>query len=588
MRINLRTPIALCAFASALALSACKDDNGTTTPITPVVTKPDAPSNVLVTPISTTSLRVTWSGTTGATYNVERAPAASTTFASVATALAVTSFTDAGLAANTSYQYRVTAIKGTDTSVVSSVATASTSDKQTITVSGNITADRTFTSDTNYVLSGFVKVRSGATLHIKEGTRIVGDPNVNGSSLWILQGGKIDAIGTATNPIVFTSARAVGSRMPGDWGGIIIIGKAIANRGCPNAANPSCVATTLTEGPSGGLQNTAENYAGGTDPNDNSGTMRYVRVEYAGYAVDTDQELNAFSMYAVGRGTTLEYLEAMDGLDDSFEWFGGSVDTRYLVSYESGDDHFDWTEGYNGRNQFLIGYQSYAPIPRAGTGNASVDPHMFEGDGCENDKAGCPSYTNKPYSMPVFANFTLISGGTGTFTIAGLKDANGAEIRRGTGGVLINGIMGRVQGIAIDVRDAETDAMRTADSLFISNNIFTANVGGNFDPIGTNFGQKTNFPNNDDLAIDPVSLFTAIPAVKTAPASAAALDWSLSAASVARTGGLTTLPARVIARVANYFGGTIAGTAYRGAADPAGAKWWAGWTNYETQQGITR
>ncbi|MEP6763308.1 MAG: fibronectin type III domain-containing protein [Gemmatimonadaceae bacterium] len=583
MRPTLRSTLALGALASLLAFTACKDDNGTTQPI--VVTKPDAPSNVLVTALSQTSLRVTWSGTSGATYFVERAPGTGTTFTTVANAVTTTSYTDAGLVANTAYQYRVTTVRGSDTSVVSAVASASTSDRLTITVSGNITIDRTFTSDTNYILSGFVKVRTGVTLHIKEGTKIVGDPNVNGSSLWILQGGKIDAVGTATNPIVFTSSRAVGQRMPGDWGGIIIIGKAIANRGCPNALNASCVQTTLTEGPAGGIQNTGENYAGGTDPNDNSGTMRYVRVEYAGYAVDTDQELNAFSMYAVGRGTTLEYLEAMDGLDDSFEWFGGSVDTRYLVSYESGDDHFDWTEGYNGRSQFLIGMQTYAPTPRPGTGSASQDPHLFEGDGCENDKPGCPDYTNKPYSMPVFANFTLLSTGAGVFKAGNLKDANGAEIRRGTGGSLFNGILARVQGIGLDVRDAATDNMRTIDSLFISNNIFISNAGGNFDPVGTNFGQKTNFATNDDLTADPVSLFSSVPAAGGQP-SLATLDWSLTAASAARTGGLTTLPAKVLARVAGYFGGTFVATAYRGAADPNGAKWWAGWTNYERQANL--
>src|ERR1700716_2648265 len=212
-------------------------------------------------------------------------------------------------------------------------------------LTGNIASDKTLSKDTVYTLRGFVKVRSGATIHVPAGLAIVGDTLVNGSSLWILPGGKIDAVGTATSPIVFTSARTVGNRKPGDWGGIIIVGKAIANRGCPNAANASCVATTLTEGPAGGVQNTAENYAGGTDPNDNSGTMQYVRVEFAGYAVQLDQELNSFSLYAVGRGTKLEYLESMSGLDDSFEWFGGSGDGRFFFSFEAGGGHFDLYRG---------------------------------------------------------------------------------------------------------------------------------------------------------------------------------------------------------------------------------------------------
>lgn len=571
--------LALGALLSAGALAACNNDNGTVGPGTGSA-KPDAPTNALATALSQTSVRITWTGSTNATgYVVQRATGASTTFATVsgATPVAGNSFDDTGLAAGTTYSYRVYAVRNTDTSATFAAIGGGTSARLTVTLAGNLTSNRTLTPDTNYVLSGFYKVRAGATLKILPGTTVVGDTLVAGSSLWILPGAKIDAQGTATQPIVLTSQRAPGTRAPGDWGGVIMIGRAVANRGCPNPANASCVNTTLTEGPAGGLQNTAENYAGGTDPNDNSGIMRYVRIEFGGYAVDVDQELNGLSMYAVGRGTTLEYIESMSGLDDSFEWFGGSVDGRYLVSYEAGDDHFDWTEGYNGRNQFLIGLQTYRPTPRAGAGFASSDPRGFEGDGCETNKAGCPSFTTAPYSMPVFANFTMIGSGPGVFV--GVSDANGSVIRRGSGGVLVNGIMARWQGIGLDVRDAATDNLRVADSLFISNNIYASNGGGNFDPAGTNFGQKTNFANNDDLSVDASSLFTSLPAAGATP-TVASLDWSLSAASPARTGGMTTFPARVVARTAAYFGSAISATAYRGAADPSGTKWWSGWTNY--------
>jgi hypothetical protein len=121
--------------------------------------------------------------------------------------------------------------------------------------------------------------------------------------------------------------------------------------------------------------------------------------------------------------------------------------------------------------------------------------------------------------------------------------------------------------------------MRIADSLFISNVLYASNGNGNFDAAGTNFGQLANFPNNEDSQTDPVSFFTSLPVAGALPTTGT-LDWSLSTSSPARTGGLTTLPTNVANRVKSYFGGTIQGTSFRGAADPAGTKWWAGWTNY--------
>ncbi len=427
-------------------------------------------------------------------------------------------------------------------------------------ISGNLTANRTLYADTVYTLSGYVKVQAPATLTIQSGTRIVGDTTIAGSSLWILRGAKIDAQGTATNPIVFTSARSAGNRKPGDWGGIIIVGNARINR----TANP-----IFTEGP----QNTAENYAGGTNDNDNSGTMRYVRIEFAGYDVSggQGQELNSLSMYAVGRGTTIEYIEAVAGLDDSFEWFGGSVDARYLISYESGDDHFDWTEGYSGRNQFLIALQTQLIQPRSGTGTLSTDPRGFEGDGCENTKAGC-TFLNAPFSMPVFANFTVIGPGAGVFAQA---DGNGSVIRRGSGASMVNGIIGRWPQYGMSLRDAESNTLMTLDSVTVRNLILSDNAS-NFEPAGTNFGQGLNVVGNNIRTVAGVSaLFTSL--------TTSSLDWTPSATSAARTGGLQSFTGtKIAARVAGFFGGTMLGTSYIGAGDPAGTKWWAGWTTYVT------
>ncbi|MBA3656379.1 MAG: hypothetical protein H0W69_03400 [Gemmatimonadaceae bacterium] len=427
-------------------------------------------------------------------------------------------------------------------------------------LSGALTASRTLYSDTVYTLSGYVKVQSGATLAIQAGTKIVGDTTVAGSSLWILRGAKIDAQGTAANPIVFTSARAAGFRKPGDWGGIIIVGNAKINR----TANP-----IFTEGP----QNTAENYAGGTNDNDNSGTMRYVRIEFAGYDVSggQGQELNSLSLYAVGRGTTLEYIQAVAGLDDSFEWWGGTVDGRYLVSYESGDDHFDWTEGYSGRNQFMIALQTQLIQPRAGTGTLSTDPRGFEGDGCENNKAGC-TFANAPYSMPVFANFTIIGPGAGVFAQA---DGNGSVIRRGAGATMVNGIIGRWPLFGLSLRDAESNALLSADSVTVRNLIFSDNAT-NFEPLGTNFGSRLNDPSFSIRTVTGVNAMFANLATTS-------LDWTPATGSAAATGGLSSfVGTKIAARVATFFGGTLPATSYVGAADPTGTKWWAGWTTYVT------
>ncbi|MEK6597206.1 MAG: hypothetical protein AABY91_02655, partial [Gemmatimonadota bacterium] len=321
------------------------------------------------------------------------------------------------------------------------------------TLTGNITASRTLFKDTTYTLSGFVKVQSGATLTIQAGTRVLGDTTVPGSSLWILRGARVDAQGTAAAPIVFTSARSAGNRKPGDWGGIVIVGNGITNR--------QSGAPIFTEGPQGA----SEIYTGGTNNADNSGTLRYVRIEFAGYDLTgTGQELNSLSSYVVGSGTTYEYIQTFAGLDDSFEFWGGAVDARYLVSYESGDDHFDWSEGYRGQQQFLIGLQTQRIQPRPGTGGLSSDPQGFEGDGCPSGEAGCAlGNDTQAFSIPVFANYTLVGAPAGNISSSG---DNGMVLRRGTGGYFTNGIVTRWQRQGFTICDSRTnDHLVNADSL---------------------------------------------------------------------------------------------------------------------------
>ncbi|HET8623049.1 MAG TPA: hypothetical protein VFM14_05765, partial [Gemmatimonadales bacterium] len=435
-------------------------------------------------------------------------------------------------------------------------------------------ANRTFFAETTYTISGYVKVTNGAVLTIQPGTRIVGDADVPGSSLWILRGARLIAEGTATQPIVFTSEKAAGSRAPGDWGGILIVGNGIINR---------TAATVLTEG---GAAGEAENYAGGTDNTDNSGSLRYVRIEFAGFDVSggAGQELNSLSMYAVGSGTRLEYIQTLNGLDDAFEWWGGAVDARYLISTETGDDHFDWTEGYRGRNQFLIGYQS-TRFTAGASGAPATDPRGIEADGCDPNPtsapdcqyvggSSAPTGMNTPFSGPVIANLTLIGPGT---TVAGFPtDGNGVVLRRGTGGRIDRSIVARWPGVGVNGRDWWTDSLRLRDSLSITNAILAENATGDYDAaeaVGTLFTAAKFATANHRTGSTVAQLVTLL------PGGTSVGDWRPPAGSPAADVGTAAPIDKLTAQVAGYpYSGGWQTTSFVGAGDAN--QWWSGWTTY--------
>jgi hypothetical protein len=556
----LRHTLRAAAALALVAFAACGSDDDDPAGPGPLT----APTGVAAT-AAATSVSVNWTAVTTATsYVVQRATGATGgSFAQVADAVTAPPYVDNAVTAGTTYRYRIAARRNAEQSDFSGEATAivAQAGPKARKVAANITANQTWFADTVYTLSGYIKVQNGATLTIQPGTTIVGDTTVAGSSLWILRGAKIDAQGTAAAPIVFTSARSAGNRKPGDWGGIIIIGNGIINR------------TGTPINTEGGAAGQAENYAGGTNNNDNSGTLRYVRIEFGGFDVSNGggQELNSLSMYAVGRGTTLEYIQSVSGLDDSFEWWGGAVDSRYLVSYESGDDHYDWTEGYVGRSQFLIALQTQRLVPAPGTGVFSTDPRAFEGDGCDPGVSGCvltAASASTPYSMPVFANFTFVGPGQlGGFP----ADGNGAVFRRGTGGTFRNGVFARWKGTAINLRDAFTDVLRGLDSLSIRGMVLAEN-GANFNATGTLGDSLTVSNATFKYNADAASLFRSL--------NPTSLDWRPATATNALATGGEAAPA---ARVAGYFsnGGGWANTTYIGAVDPAATTlWYSGWTRY--------
>lgn len=566
---------------SLLALAACGSDDpaGPVTPVTPangtlVVTVSGLPAGVNAAVTVAGPSSYAQSPTASATYSV--APGSYTV-----TAAQVTTN-------NVRYNAAITGSPATVTSSATATATVtySITANPTVTLSGSIAASRTLTPDTNYVLRGFVYVNSGATLTINAGTKIVGDTTALGSALFVLRGARIVANGTEAAPVVFTSQRTAGNRSPGDWGGLVIVGNARANR----------TGNVIVEGSNGsvvGANQAGTIYTGGTVDTDNSGTLRYVRVEFAGYATLTDAELNSFTFAAVGSGTTVEYVQALAGLDDNFEWFGGAVNGKYLVSYESGDDHFDGSEGYRGLNQFLIGMQTTFITPRAGAGAVSTDPQGFEIDGCNGGGCVAPGGANAQsagrdeglYNMNVFANFTMIGTPTGV-TVPG-SGGVGAVLRRGTGGYYLNGVLARWPRAGISLRDSTSNNRFQVDSLIVRNLYFAENgvlaSGANFDVAGSNFGQESAFAarNSNIVAgagtVTAASLFTSLPTV-SGTTTGANFDWSPAASSPIATGGLNSFAADplIAARVGTF----ITPTAYRGAAAPGGTKWWANWTNY--------
>ncbi len=543
-----------------VALAACGDSNdgddgGDALPV---------PTNLVVEAISATDMEITFNAVNGATgYILQRAEGTGGTYTEIAQP-STTDYTDTGLNPNTTYSYRIAAAApdAANNSGFSAPQAAQTlaPGRNVVDVTTDITTNTTWVIDNVYRVSGFRKVANGATLTINAGVQVQGDFATLGSSLFVLRGGRLVANGTADLPIVFTSSRAPGTREPGDWGGLVLVGNGIINK----------TGVVNLEGTGTSPDNTLVNYGQGTDNSDNSGSLSYVRVEFAGFGPAANQELNSFTFAAVGSGTQLSYLQSMSGLDDSFEWFGGAVDGKYFVSYESGDDHFDMSEGYVGRLQYLIAFQSRILQPRAGAGNVSQDPQGIENDGC--DGANCTAGQDAtPFTIPMVANFTIV-GFPNTVTVPA-GGGRGMVLRRGTGGYYVNGVITREVVSGLSVRDQATTGARLAAGDLDFRNILVTETPTLLDASTNVTVDLTGRSVNYQAGAAATSLFTALPA---APTAASQFDWTPPAASLPTTGGLATFTGAMATKAGTF----VTGTAYLGAADPGGAKWWAGWTSY--------
>lgn len=301
------------------------------------------------------------------------------------------------------------------------------------TLSGTLTSDVTLSKGNTYYLSGEYIVSDGITLNIEEGVTIISVYDDVVDYILVKQGGKINAVGTADAPIVMTSEK----EEPGAWGGIHICGYA-----CTNA-----------EGGTGSSEIGGAPY-GGTDDNDNSGRLSYVRVEYTGYAFDEEHEANGITFYAVGSGTQVDHCEAYKGSDDGFEWFGGAVNVSYMVSKNCSDDSFDWTEGWSGSANYLVAYQENSE-----TLGYDCDC-LIEADNNENN------YVATPTSHPIITNATLVGNG-------GSKQ--GIRLRRGTQAVISNVIVCG-KGLPLSVESSETEQALVDGISSIKNTTISAEV----------------------------------------------------------------------------------------------------------------
>ena len=301
-------------------------------------------------------------------------------------------------------------------------------------LNASLTENATLGAGNTYYLSGAYTVEEGATLNIQEGVTLIARYDDNVDYILVKQGAKINAIGTAKNPIVMTSEQ----KEAGAWGGIHICGRAHTN----------------AEGGEG-MSEIGNAAYGGDDDADNSGTLQYVRLEYTGYAFDEEHEANGISFYGVGNGTTVDHCVAYKGSDDGFEFFGGSVNVSNMVVISCSDDSFDWTEGWNGTATDLVAYQE--PVETLGY---ECDC-LIEADNNENN------YVAAPVAQPTLSNLILVGNGA---------DGQGVRLRRGTYVKMDNAqICGKGKPLTVESEETE-NALLAGTDAFITNTTISANV----------------------------------------------------------------------------------------------------------------
>ncbi len=430
---------------------------------------------------------------------------------------------------------------------------------ENVILEGRISANRTLKADYVYKLRGLVYVTNGAVLTIEPGTKIVGELGRNGG-LIITRSCKIIADGTPEKPIVFTSEASTPTR--GDWAGLVILGNAPTNSSFNGVSGIGEIEGGINNSDGLGLYGTPSTQA--QNPADNSGILRYVRIEYAGYAFLPDKEINGLTFGGVGNQTTVDYVQVAYANDDSFEWFGGTVNCKHIIAYKGLDDDFDTDNGFSGKVQFAIGFRDSSVADISGSNG-------FESD---NDASGS---TNAPQTSATFSNVTLV-GPRATLTNVGNSNyKRGIHARRNSAISVFNSIvMGWPTGWLVDASTGtptDLNLVGASPKAIYASNIIAGNntqlnytvsgsasTGWSKDTLISYMANKANtlLTNNSDVQLmDPFKYDNSV-------------DFNPASMSPALTGSDFTHT-----KLASWF----TATSYRGAC-ANGDAWWTIWTSF--------
>ncbi|GAA4463161.1 hypothetical protein GCM10023093_11010 [Nemorincola caseinilytica] len=415
-------------------------------------------------------------------------------------------------------------------------------------LSGDITSDRTLWAGKTYTISAMIYVKNNATLTIGKGATIKAIKGKNG--IVVTRGAKLMAVGTVDSPIVFTSNE--GTPAAGDWGGIVLLGKATTNATFNSVPGQGEI--------EGGVNNSAgDGIYGGTDDNDNSGKLKYVRIEYAGYPFQPDKELNSLTMGAVGRGTEIDYVQCSYGYDDAFEWFGGTVNCSHLISYKTHDDNFDADFGFRGNVQFGIAITDPADADISGSNGFEVD----------NDATGSD---NTPFTAPTFANMTIIGPKETSTTTVNTNYKRAAHVRRNSRPAIINSVLLGFPSAGI-LLDGSKCANNMSSGAIEFKGVTVGGISKAFDTVGTSstsLGSLNTFLTTTNPSWNNASVTnTSDAGLSAAYASGASFNPNPNSGSVLTTGVVST------GRLGSFFS-TVS---YRGACS-VGDTWWKSWTKF--------